>query len=276
MVFNKDPKVSIITVCLNSEKYVERTIQSVLSQSYKHIEYIVLDGKSTDGTLEILNKYRNRVSYLISETDNGIYDAMNKGIRLATGDFLNFLNSDDRFYDTDIVEKVISFLKKNKGVDFIYGNLMCFNPTKSEVYLKKYPRVITKRYFLRSPLGHPSTFYHKDCFKKAGLFDSRYKISADYEWYLRALFRKGLKAAYINETICIFQEGGKSSNDNLRLSETGSVLKLYFNPVEMHIGKFFNCFFHVDLFRFISRVLLNKKGYRILRSLYRKFNKIRH
>lgn len=270
-----NPKVSVITPCLNSEKYLERTILSVLSQSYLNIEYIIIDGGSKDATLKIIHKYSEHIANLISEPDNGIYDAQNKGIKLATGEILCILNSDDRFYSTKVIEKIVDFFKQHKA-DFVYGNMLYSNLDNSEVRLIKFPEYLTKRYFLRGPLGHQATFFHKDCFIKAGYYDTHYKISADYEWYLRALFKKGLRASHINEIIVIFQEGGKSNNWDLRLSETDSVLKSYFKPSEILIGKIINLFLYGDLLRFIGKMILRRKGYNYLRSIVRKINKIKY
>lgn len=270
------PKVSVITACLNSERHIERTIQSVLSQSYKNIEFIIVDGGSTDKTLEIINKYTKFIAYLISEPDNGIYDAQNKGLKLATGDILCVLNSDDCFYDNHVIEKVVDFLKNKEDIDFVYGNMLCLNPETQQAYLKKYPARLKKRFFLRGPLGHPATFLKRDCFTKAGFYDARYRISADYEWYLRALFKKRLRAARMNEITSIFQEGGRSANDALRLTETEAVLRTYFTPLEILLGKTINFILHGDLLRFIAGVILQKKGYKFFRTLGRKYNYARY
>lgn len=270
--FSLNPKVSVITVCFNSQQFLERSIQSVLSQSYRNIEYIIIDGGSTDRTLEIINKYRERINSFISEPDNGIYDAMNKGIKLASGEIICFLNSDDRFFDKYAVEKAVAFLR-NKKVDFIYGNMLCTNLDNTEYYLKRYPLRIKKRFFLREPLGHSATFYQKESFTRAGYFDIKFKISSDYEWYLRALFKKGLRAAHLNEIISIFQEGGKSGEDGLRLSETAAVLSSYFKLREIFIGKAINFILSADFLRFIGRVVLQKKGYGYFRSLSRRLTR---
>ncbi len=267
-------KISVITACLDSEKYLERTILSVLSQSYKNIEYIIIDGGSKDATLKIIDKYKGRISCVISEKDSGIYDAQNKGIKLATGDILCVLNSDDCFYNEYVVEDIVNFFQQNK-VDFVYGNMLCSDLANSEIILKTYPRNLTKRFFLRGPLGHSATFFHRDCFSKAGYYDTHYKISADYEWYLRALFKYGLRTAYLNQIISVFHIGGKSSNPNLLLPEMRQVQKLYFNPLELFINRCINFIFYGDIFRIVAKLVFTKKGYNFLRNLNRKLA-IRH
>ncbi len=263
-------KVSVITVCLNSERFLERTIRSVISQTYKNIEYIIVDGGSKDNTLKIVDRYRDRIGHFISEPDNGIYDAQNKGLRMAKGEIICVLNSDDYFYNHDVIREVVNFFLQNKDVDFVYGDILCFNSDNSEAYLKRYPNYIPKRYFLMNPLAHSATFFHKDCFIKAGYLDTRYKISADFEWYLRALYKKGLSAAHINKIISVFREGGFSGNEILRLSETDMVLKLYFNPTEMVILEFINFFLYLNFLRFMIKLIFRKKGYEFLRLRLRK------
>lgn len=265
-----DPKVSVVTVCLNSEKFLERAIKSVVSQAYKNIEYVIVDGVSKDGTLEIIRKYRYRIARFISEPDTGIYDAQNKGLRMSSGEIICFLNSDDYFYSHDVISEVVSFYLQHEDADFVYGDILCFSSDNSEVYLKKYPDRIPKRYFLMNPLSHSATFFHKNTFTKAGCFDIRYKISADFEWYLRALYKKGLSAAHINKIISVFQEGGFSSNEALCLAETNMVLSLYFNPKERAILEFVNFFLYLNFLRVVIKFIFRKKGYESLRSRLRK------
>ncbi len=267
---SSNPKVSVVTVCLNSERFLERTIRSVLSQTYKNIEYVIVDGVSKDSTLEIISKYRGGNVKFISEPDRGIYDAQNKGLHMSSGEIVCFLNSDDYFYTHDVVGEVVGFYLQNKGLDFVYGDILCSNPDNSEVYLKKYPDRIPKRYFLMNPLAHSATFFHKNAFAKAGYFDIRYKISADFEWYLRALYKKGLSAARINKIISVFQEGGFSSNARLCLSETNMVLNLYFNPIERTMLEFVNFFLYLNFLRVVIKFIFRKKGYELLRSNFRK------
>ena len=269
--FESNPLLSVITACLNSEKYLERAIKSVLAQDYPNIEHIIIDGGSKDGTLDIIRKYENDLGYWVSEPDKSIYDAMNKGIKASKGDILYFLNSDDRLYDKNVVKKVMDFFNK-KEVDFIYGDILQCNLNNSDLLLGRYPNNIKKRHFLRGTIGHPTTFFHRDCFIKAGNFDIRYKIMADYEWYLRALFKKGLRAAHTKQIISIFQEGGLSKDTNLFSSEAKYIQKIYFNSYESAIGKITNFLFYGDVFRVIARTIFQKKDYSFLRRWIKKIS----
>ena len=131
---NPSLKVSVITVCYNAEQHIEQAIQSVFSQTYKNIEYLIIDGKSTDGTLSIVNKYRARIDKIISEKDNGIYDAMNKGIQNASGDVMFFLNSDDRFYNYSIVETFVNKFSQDDKIGIVYGKVMPINMPKHKTF----------------------------------------------------------------------------------------------------------------------------------------------
>ena len=124
---NDSLKVSIVTVSLNKKEFLEDCITSLINQTYKNIEYVIIDGGSNDGSLEIFNKYRGKIKKLVAEKDNGIFDAMNKGIDLASGEIVYFLNSDDRFFDNNVVENVVKYFTEDETVDFIYGNIKGFN-----------------------------------------------------------------------------------------------------------------------------------------------------
>lgn len=259
-----NPNVSIITVCLNSEKYIERAVKSILSQTYKNIEYVVIDGGSTDGTLNILNKYKSSINCLISEQDKGIYDAMNKGIRKSTGDIIYFLNSDDYLYNERAVEDAVHFFS-NKKADLVYGDCLCRSQFNNEVHLKKHFHVAAKRHFLKGTIVQSAIFFKRSCFLKAGYFKIRYKIAADHRWYLKALFKKRLRAAHISQIISVFQEGGASSNKELCSLETESIHRLYFSPFDILTGKSINFLLYGDIFRVAVRAVLKKKGYESLR-----------
>lgn len=266
MIFNKNSKVSVITVTLNSRQYIERAIKSLLSQTYGNIEHVIIDGGSTDGTLEILDKYRDKIDFFVSEPDKGLYDAMNKGINHSTGDILYFFNSDDRFYDKDVIKKAVYYFSK-KRADFIYGDIVNYHVDAQNYSYGRYPNFITKRHFIRSTIGHPATFFHRRCFEKVGVFDIRYKIVSDYEWFLRALFKYHLKQHRINEIISIFQCSGIStdeSNKEFILREKESIQKLYFKPWELRIGRWLNFFLYGDIFRILARFIIGKKRYEYL------------
>ena len=168
-------KISVVTVCYNAAATIEETIQSVLGQTYPNVEYIIIDGGSTDGTVDIIKRYADRLAYWVSEPDNGIYDAMNKGIAVATGDYINFMNAGDKFYDNDVIRQVF-LTPYPASCNVIYGKtLMNFRwgtyivtPTK----LKKLEKYMC--------LCHQSVFV-KVSFHKANLFDTSFQIMADYQ-----------------------------------------------------------------------------------------------
>jgi len=208
-------KLSIITLCFNSAATIKDAIQSILMQDYKDIEHIVVDGGSTDGTLEILAKYRNQIAKCISEPDNGIYDAMNKGIKLATGDIIGFLGSDDFYADENVIRQIEEVIRTNNA-DCCYGDL--------EYVAKDNPGKTIRKWISQSYREglfekgwhppHPTFFVKKCIFDEYGAFDLRYDIGADYELMLRFLKKHGIKSYYIPSVLVKMRTGGKS-NKNL-------------------------------------------------------------
>ncbi|MDA9150078.1 glycosyltransferase [Candidatus Pelagibacter sp.] len=207
---NKDPKISIITVCKNSSSTIENTIKSIIKQNYNNIEFIIIDGKSNDTTLSIIEKYKKNISKLISEEDHGIYDAFNKGLKLATGDLIGFVNSDDTLTD-NATEILLNYYKKNPEVDFIFGSvkkhwgiLHGYNPWK----------IFFSWGFYTS---HSTGFFiKKDAAEKVGNYNTKYKYSADYDYFYRMIVGHKLKgvATKKNEVLGIFARGGYSSRVN--------------------------------------------------------------
>lgn len=232
----KCPKVSVITVCLNSRKFLKYAIESVLEQTYSNIEYILIDGGSTDGSIDVFNKYKNKINKIVIEKDEGLFDAMNKGIKLAAGEIIYFLNSDDKLYDNKVIEKAVAAFNSHKEADFIYGNVAVYDPGADTSYIEKYPEVVSKWLFIQKTIGHPATFFRSSCFSKVGYFDKNYKIASDYEWYLRSLYINKLKTVHINHIISIFRLGGISTNYSSRkayFSERRAIQKKYFNVFEL-------------------------------------------
>jgi glycosyltransferase involved in cell wall biosynthesis len=202
-------KVSIITVTFNSEKYLEDTLVSIFSQSYPDIESIVIDGKSTDGTLSILQKYQNKITY-ISEPDTGIYDAMNKGIELATGDIIGILNSDDVLFDNEIINKVVySF---SSDVVCVYGNVILVNESNKIVRNYSSASFKLKDFEFGHMPPHPSFYVRKEAFQKFGYYNTSFKISADYDLLLRFLYIHKLKSKYLDFILVKMRDGGISSS----------------------------------------------------------------
>lgn len=206
----EDIKVSIITVCFNSEKTIERTIKSVLEQTYKNIEYIIVDGASTDNTLGIADRYRKSFGgrlIVISERDDGIYDAMNKGIDMASGELIGIINSDD-WYERDAVETVVKNYIKNRECSkaVLYGKTgICQDDTLIRISESSHEKLEEEM------ISHPACFVTKEAYDKLGKYNTGYSCVADYDLMLR-FFRSGeVKFVPINEHISNFSLGGMSS-----------------------------------------------------------------
>lgn len=197
------PLMSIVTVVFNGEKYLEETILSVITQAYDNFEYIIIDGGSTDGTIDIIKKYEDRIDYWVSEADKGIYYAMNKGIEAASGEFIAFINADD-WYEKDILKNVKEIINEHENIDFFYGDLN-FIKTDGEIRIWKGNR---GKKGLSIP--HPTVFIRTEILKKTP-FNTNFKIVADAELTLR-LFHANIKSFYMNEVIANFRDGGVSSN----------------------------------------------------------------
>jgi glycosyltransferase involved in cell wall biosynthesis len=176
--------ISIVTVCFNSEKTIERTINSVLSQSYANVEYIIIDGGSTDGTIEIIKKYQEKITFWISESDSGLYDAMNKGIQKAQGNIIGILNSDDVFQDSNVLTHIVDFHSKHQ-IDASIGDVIYRDDSGDlkRVYSSKnwFPEMLKRGYMP----PHASIFFSSNILKYHGLYDKSYKIAADFELIIR-------------------------------------------------------------------------------------------
>lgn len=196
------PLVSIITVCLNSEETIEQTIQSVINQTYHNIEYIIIDGKSTDRTLDIINKYKDKISIFVSERDAGIYDAMNKGLKLATGELIGIINSDD-WYEPDAVETIVNTFLEDRTAQIFYGDMKVYE--KDKFIGIRYPSSL-KELHTWMAIPHPSVFIANEIYKKYG-FNTKYKIGADHDLMLK-LYSKNYTFRYVNKIIANFRIGG--------------------------------------------------------------------
>ena len=203
-------KISIITVCYNSENTIEKTLQSLKSQSYKDIEYIIVDGKSSDNTLKIIYKYKEIINKIISEKDEGLYDAMNKGIASASGDFIGILNSDDIFFDNHVLKNIAKFHSEN-NVDASVGNIIQFNnlgKTVRKYSAKKWRPEKLKIGFMPP---HPSIFFKRGLFKKYGKYHLDFVSGADYELIVRFFLKHHISWKFSNITTTAMLRGGISS-----------------------------------------------------------------
>ena len=204
-------KISIITVCYNSEKTIEKTFQSVKSQTYKNVEYIVVDGKSKDSTLDIVNNYKTIVSKCISESDKGLYDAMNKGIKMATGDIVGILNSDDIFTDNHVLENVANFHLQN-NVDASVGNIIQFNEEGKTVRKYSAKNWNPEKLKIGFMPAHPAIFFKRELFDSYGLYQLDFTIGADYELITRFFLKHKISWKFSNITTTSMLIGGLSSS----------------------------------------------------------------
>ena len=207
-------KVSIITVCQNSEATIADAVESVLAQTYKDIEYIVVDGASTDNTLSVLEPYSNKIDILISEPDGGIYDAINKGIALATGDIVGILNSDDFFESTNSIQQVVDAFEVNPAVDIVFGDVVIVDSTDTSAIKRYYSSQRFKPWKLRFGWmpPHPATYVRKMAYEKCGQYQLNYQISADYEMFVRWLLVENLSYSRIDRVLVRMRKGGVSSS----------------------------------------------------------------
>ena len=235
-------KITIITTCYNRVATVRGAIESVLSQDYKDIEYIVVDGASTDGTFDIINEYRKRRSKVISEPDHGMYEAINKGIRLATGDVIGLLHSDDMLYASDTVSKVVARIK-DTGADFLYGNGLFVNAENTDKVVRNWIGGDYRLWKVRHgwlPL-HPTCYIRKDVMQRRGLYNETYRIAADSDLLFRYLLGGELAVTYLNEYIVRMRMGGMSTDSNKRKQMWQEDVRMYrshgMNPTITKIEK---------------------------------------
>jgi glycosyltransferase involved in cell wall biosynthesis len=200
--------VSIITISYNSEEHIEETLRNVVRQDYKDLEYIVIDGGSTDGTLGIIEKYRDKISKLVSEPDEGISDAMNKGIRMASGDIIGIIHSDDYYADPTVIRKVADLFIKSPEIKAVYGIQDVIDPVMGKVLLTwgrdEEPSEIRKRMYI----PHPTLFLRREVYEEIGLFRTDYRIAMDYEFALR--LTRYTRPYFLNYKIACLRDMGAS------------------------------------------------------------------
>ncbi|MDK0943042.1 glycosyltransferase family 2 protein [Clostridium perfringens] len=229
-----DFKISIITVCFNSELNIEETIKSIINQDYGNIEYVIVDGKSNDNTLKIINKYKVKYSIkLLSESDNGIYDAMNKGIDIVTGDYIIFMNSGDKFVDNSVISNFVKLLKDDY-YQIYYGNII--NTLEGEILNKsKFNNVKLDTFnILRgNSICHQCMFTDKNILKE-NKFNTKYTICADKDFVIKAAKNK-IKFKYIDLDIAFYDRSGVSSNQIDKLNKEAKEIIFKYFPVRARI-----------------------------------------
>ncbi len=205
-------KISVITVSLNSEKTIEKTINSVLSQNYKNFEYIIVDGKSDDKTLDVINKYKNKIDLVISEKDKGIFDAINKGIQRSSGDIISIIHSDDSFYDDKVLETVNKNFIEKDNLECLIG-ITLIKRKNSDFIVRKYNSSFFKKWMIYVGFTppHPSTFIKKKVYDKIGFYKTDYEIAGDFDFFVRMFLKNKIIYKTINQNLVIMSMGGKST-----------------------------------------------------------------
>ena len=235
------PLISIVTVSYNAAATIEDAIRSVLQQTYPHIEYIVIDGGSKDGTVDLLRRYDTQISHWVSEPDKGIYDAMNKGIALATGEYIGFLNADDFFANNDSVQKIVDHLL-GKNTDAVFSQLDIVDPSDLDRVQRKYRVATYSRFMLKNGVmpPHPTFYCRKSCYTQLGVapYKTDYRIAADFELLVRMLLVVQPSWRYLPVTTVKMRAGGVSSeNYQSRVQLNREIIRgclengLYTNPL---------------------------------------------
>jgi Glycosyltransferases involved in cell wall biogenesis len=221
-------KVSIITTCYNRVNTIRESIESVLAQDYPNIEYIVVDGASTDGTVELVRRYEERLAVFVSEPDRGMYEAINKGIRLATGDIVGLMHSDDVFYDHRVVSRIVdAFLLHDP--EMLYGNGLFVDPAKQNRVVRNW--ISGQSYQRRFKAGwlplHTTAYFRNDVLGRYGLYNETYRIAADSELLTRYMYKYKIQTYYLNRYIVKMKIGGASTTPKKILTKWNEDIRVY-------------------------------------------------
>ena len=269
-------KISIITIVYNNRASIAECIQSVLNQTYHDVEHIVIDGGSTDGTQEVIQSFQEKLAYYISEKDNGLYDALNKGIRQATGDVIGILHSDDLFYEPDTLAKVAKAFHESNA-DLVYANGLYVAQERLYSIRRVYrAKPYDKRYI---PFGwiplHTTIYVRKEVFEQFGLYEDHYHIASDYEISLRWFLNENIRKHYLDEWVVKMRLGGKSTTASLqkkKSTEDLNIIRRYALPGILTLG--FKIARKVPQYLFPRMVKLEVVGTRV-RSGSRRYRLLR-
>lgn len=239
---NLHPKFSIITVTYNAGKVLEDTIQSVVFQTYRNVEYIIVDGGSKDNTLDVVHKYQERISKVISEPDKGLYDAMNKGIRMATGDYLCFLNAGDELHENETLQKIVHTLKGKEFPDVIYGETAIIDEEGHFLHMRRLstPEHLHWKSFKQGMLVCHQAFFARRELALANPYDLQYRFSADFDWCIRIMKQsKDLHNTYLT-IIDYLNEGMTTQNHKASLKERFRIMTKHYGWIStiLHHGWF--------------------------------------
>lgn len=233
------PVISVITAVYNGQEHLQQCIESVIGQRYPHIQYIVIDGGSTDGTTGIIRKYENRLHYWVSEKDAGVYDAWNKGIAKATGDWVVFLGADDYLWDDKVIANVLPYLQQaaSLGNRYLYGKINLLSKSGSIVSVLGAPWKDTRKdIFHHMSLVHCGSFHHKSLFEEHGQFNTSFRIAGDYEFLLRE-FTKNREAFFCDLVLAGMRIGGLSASLRLKLRlARENILALQLNKLPVRVS----------------------------------------
>ena len=221
-------KVSIVTTCFNRKETIYDAIESVLAQNYSNIEYIVVDGASNDGSIAVINEYKDKIAQIVSEPDHGMYEAINKGIRMATGDIIGLVHSDDFLYDSHVISDVVKRFEETNA-DFVYGDGVYVNYQDIQKPVRNWIGGPYYRWKVRCgwlPL-HPTCYIKRDVMLREGLYDESFKIAADTDLLVRYLYKANLKVEYLPRRIIRMRMGGLSTDSQKRRQMWDEDIRLY-------------------------------------------------
>jgi glycosyltransferase involved in cell wall biosynthesis len=228
-------KVSIVTVCFNSAKTIRRALESIRQQTYSQIEVIIIDGASTDDTVKIASEYKDLLITIVSEKDKGIYDAMNKGVSLASGDVVYFLNSDDELIGASIIADAVSQFQLNGTLDMLYGDVVLRTPDSDHYRTHHH---INKKNVLHTGICHQAIFARRSLFDKTNGFNLNFRIYADFDWIIR-VFRANFSIKYFPRMVSVFHSGGASmADEKYNLQERLMVQHQYEKGLTLWLGHY--------------------------------------